>query len=128
MNLLFTIFVAFIAFSLTFSGVFSQVESQVTSPRMQMDSGTSANDVACKAGYVLMIRSGNGAAACVSPSTGSVLETRGWGTVESKPFAETDTSQEIELEENLPIEHDEEDEQEVFEVNIEDGVGAGDQP
>ena len=93
--------VAIVAFSFPYFGEFA--ESQVSSPRQQMDSGINASDVTCKSGYVLMIRSGNGAAACVSPSTGSILEDRGWGTVESEPFAETETSERVSIEINERI-------------------------
>ena len=62
--------VALVAFSLPFFGEFYNAESQVLSPRQQMDAGITASDVTCKSGYVLMIRSGNDAAACVSPASG----------------------------------------------------------
>ena len=129
MRVRFVVIITLLAFSLTFSGILSQVESQVSSPRQQMESGIDASDVICKSGYVLMIRTSNGAAACVSPSSGTTLESRGWGVVESEPFTGTESSnQEIELEENLPIEHSDNDEGEVIEVEIDDGVGTGDRP
>ena len=134
MRIRFAIIAVLLAFSLSFSGILSQAESLMSSPRQQMDSGTSASDVVCKSGYVLMIRSINGAAACVSPSSGTTLESRGWGTVMSSPFEDSEPSKvEIELKENLAIEtetsdSDDENDEEFIKVNIEDGIGAGDQP
>ena len=127
------ILVSLIVFSLTFPSLFSQSESQISSPRLQMDSGVNAIDVICKSGYVLMIRTTNGAAACVSPTSGTTLESRGWGIVASEPFEEMSSNQEVDLEENIPIESEQSDTDEdanddVIEVNIEDGVGAGDTP
>ena len=52
----------------------------IDSPRKQMAMGTAAEDVVCKAGYDLMLRS-SGTAACVKPSTAMKLENSGWGTI-----------------------------------------------
>ena len=127
------VLVSLVVFSLTFASLFSQSESLVSSPRLQMDSGVNANDVICKSGFVLMIRTTNGAAACVSPSSGTTLESRGWGIVASEPFEDMSSNQEVELEEKIPIESEQSDadddtSDDVIEVNIEDGVGAGDTP
>lgn len=58
----------------------STVNAEVLSPKKQMANGVSAEDVACKGGYTLMIRMG-GNAACVTPSTASKLSTAGWGEI-----------------------------------------------
>jgi haloalkane dehalogenase len=54
--------------------------ASIDSPRKQMAMGTAAEDVVCKAGYDLMLRS-SGTAACVKPSTAMKLENSGWGTI-----------------------------------------------
>src|SRR3989337_668534 len=51
------------------------------SPRQQMASGVAADDVVCKSGLVLMIRSTNGAATCVKSSTSMKLSDAGWGSI-----------------------------------------------
>lgn len=59
----------------------SVMGTTVMTPRQQMASGVDANDVVCNEGLVLIIRSTNGAAACVKPSSAQVLEERLWGTI-----------------------------------------------
>ncbi len=56
------------------------VSHEIPSPRKQMASGVSAEDVICKSGLVLMIRS-NGLAACVKSPTSMKLSEVGWGVV-----------------------------------------------
>jgi len=53
----------------------------IMSPRQQMASGVAADDVVCKSGLVLMIRSTNGAATCVKSSTSMKLSDAGWGSI-----------------------------------------------
>lgn len=53
------------------------VNAELLSPRQQMASGIDAVDVECKSGFVLMIRSTNGEAACVSSSTSLKLSNVG---------------------------------------------------
>jgi len=55
----------------------------VMSPRKQMANGVAAEDVICKAGLALMIRS-TGDAACVKPATAEKLAAAGWGTIEKQ--------------------------------------------
>jgi len=54
---------------------------EILSPRQQMASGVAADDVVCKLGLVLMIRSTNGAASCVKSSTSVKLSDVGWGSI-----------------------------------------------
>lgn len=49
-------------------------------PLKQVTANISPNDVQCKEGFQLML-SNNGKPACVSPTTASKLEIRGWGTI-----------------------------------------------
>jgi hypothetical protein len=49
------------------------------SPLKQYEAGVKAQDVKCKSGFELVIKSSNGAPACVKPSSASKLVTRGWG-------------------------------------------------
>ena len=49
------------------------------SPLKQLATGILPNDVACKSGLELLIKSSNGAPACVTPATASKLVLRGWG-------------------------------------------------
>jgi len=55
----------------------------VMSPRKQMANGVAAEDVVCKAGLALMIRS-TGDAACVKPATAEKLAAADWGTIEKQ--------------------------------------------
>ena len=67
---------------LIFSPSFSNVNAEdILSPRKQMASGVAADKVVCKPGTVLMIRSTNGAAACVKSSTSLKLTDSGWGSI-----------------------------------------------
>jgi len=50
---------------------------KIDSPRKQMADGIVAQEVICKSGFTLMIRS-SGDAACVTPSTAEKLTERGW--------------------------------------------------
>jgi len=47
-------------------------------PDQQMKSGTAAKNVTCNDGLDLLIKSSNGKAICVKPTTGSILIERGW--------------------------------------------------
>jgi len=51
--------------------------STISSPRKQMANGVVAQEVICKSGFTLMIRS-SGYAACVTPTTAEKLIERGW--------------------------------------------------
>jgi len=76
------IFVAIIVLGLFLSPSMLSVNAQdIMSPRQQMASGVSADDVVCKTGLVLMIRSTNGAATCVKSSTSMKLSDAGWGSI-----------------------------------------------
>jgi protein-disulfide isomerase len=61
--------------------VLSVNAQDISSPRQQMASGVAVNDVVCKSGLVLMVRTTNGSAACVTSSTSMKLSETGWGTV-----------------------------------------------
>ena len=75
-------FVAITVLSLLFSSALSNVNAEdIMSPRKQMASGIAADEVVCKSELVLMIRSTNGAAACVKESTSLKLSEAGWGSI-----------------------------------------------
>ncbi len=101
---------------------------EIMSPRKQMESGIDAEDVVCKSGLVLMIRSTNGAAACVKSSTSMKLSDAGWGDVIESTMEENH-DKEIILEEELSM-----GEQEQMDENsnrtiiqLEEGVSAGEE-
>src|SRR3989304_7225573 len=50
-------------------------------PRKQMASGVASEDVVCKPGLTLIIKSSNGNPACVRPSTAAKLSSAGWGAI-----------------------------------------------
>lgn len=75
-------FIAIIVLGLLSSPTLSNVNAEdILSPRKQMASGTAAENVVCKSGLVLMIRSTNGAAACVKSTTSVKLSDAGWGSI-----------------------------------------------
>lgn len=77
-----TAFVAIIVLGLFLSPSMLSLNAQdIMSPRQQMASGVAADDVVCKSGLVLMIRSTNGAATCVKSSTSMKLSDAGWGSI-----------------------------------------------
>src|SRR3990170_3125032 len=77
-----TTFVAIIVLGLfLFPSMLSVNAQDIMSPRQQMASGVAADDVVCKSGLVLMIRSTNGAATCVKSSTSMKLSDAGWGSI-----------------------------------------------
>lgn len=53
---------------------------ETQSPRMQMEEGVAATDVVCAEGLDLLIKTFDGSAACVMPSTAQTLIARGWGS------------------------------------------------
>ena len=55
----------------------------VMSPKKQMDTGIAPENVVCKSGLALMIKS-SGSAACVKPSTAEKLTAAGWGIIEKE--------------------------------------------
>jgi hypothetical protein len=103
----------------------------IMSPKKQMASGVAAEDVECKTGLVLMIRSTSGGAACVKSTTSMKLSDTGWGdiieTAMEEVMEEDGNDKEIILEEELSM-----DEQEEMEGNgnqtiieLEEGISAG---
>jgi hypothetical protein len=107
--------------------VLSANAAEVLSPRQQMASGIDAEDVKCKSGFVLMIRSTNGAAACVKSFTSLKLSNAGWGNVIKNTIEEP--TQNEENPSVKPVEQPESTEEtqgDVIEVKIKDGVGTGD--
>ncbi len=71
---------------------------EIMSPREQMESGIDAEDVVCKSGLVLMVRSTNGAAACVKSSTSMKLSGAGWGDVIEATMEEKQEEEQMEEE------------------------------
>ena len=77
-----TAFVAIIVLGFFVSPSLLSANAQdIMSPRQQMASGVAADDVVCKSGLVLMIRSTNGVATCVKSSTSMKLSDAGWGSI-----------------------------------------------
>ncbi|MCH8085849.1 MAG: hypothetical protein IIC15_05435 [Thaumarchaeota archaeon] len=50
-------------------------------PRQQMESGIEPQDVVCKEGLLLILRTSNGSAACVTESSSTKLLDMGWGSL-----------------------------------------------
>ena len=111
---------------------------EIMSPRKQMETGIDAEDVVCKSGLVLMIRSTNGAAACVKSSTSMKLSDAGWGDViettmeekqEEEQMEEENHDKEIVLEEELSMgeqeQMDENSNQTI--IKLEEKVSAGEE-
>ena len=57
-----------------------QTMMETKSPKKQMDDGVAPNDVVCKEGLELLIKTSDGSAACVKSSSIQVLIARGWGS------------------------------------------------
>lgn len=53
---------------------------EIKSPKKQMDDGVAPNDVVCKEGLDLLIKTSDGSAACVKSSSVETLIARGWGS------------------------------------------------
>lgn len=118
-----------IIFGLTLSPSLSSINAdiEIMSPRKQMESGIDAEDVMCKSGLVLMIRSTNGAAACVKQSTSMKLSKVGWGDVIETVMTEEGNDKEIILEEELSMGEQEqkEDNSNKTTIKLEEGISAG---
>lgn len=65
-----------------FSNAYAQQAGVLLSPLKQIQSGVMAQDVKCKANFVLIINSKNNLPACVKPTTELRLLERGWITPE----------------------------------------------
>jgi len=111
---------------------------EIMSPRKQMESGIDAEDVVCKSGLVLMIRSTNGAAACVKSSTSMKLSNAGWGDVietsmeeeqEDEQMEEENNDKEINLGEELSMREQEQmdENSNLTKRQLEEGVSAGEE-
>jgi hypothetical protein len=94
----------------------------ILSPRKQMANGVDAKDVKCKLGLILMIRSTNGYAACLTINSSAKLTATGWGSII-----------ESNMEAVLPVEQikntesaEDEREGKIITVNIKDGIGSND--
>lgn len=57
----------------------SVMEEKIKSPRKQMAEGVAATDVVCNEGLELILKSTDGSAACVKPSSAPRLIEIGWG-------------------------------------------------
>jgi len=69
---------------------------KIDSPRKQMANGVVAQEVICKSGFTLMIRS-SGDAACVTPSTAEKLIERGWTKILDDVSEKTINPRDIEV-------------------------------
>ena len=108
----------------------------ILSPKKQMAAGVAAEDVECKSGLVLMLRSG-GSAACVKPTTSVKLSDAGWGTVietamEDKMdevMEEDGQDKELVFEEELSMGEEEqmEDNGNKTTIELEEGISAGEE-
>ncbi len=90
--------------------VISFAES-IDSPRKQMESGITAEDVVCKSGFTLMIRI-SGDAACVTPTTAEKLTNAGWGAIEKEfsldsEIIETESTNEEDTGEDISVDLEE---------------------
>ena len=119
-----------IIFALIISPSFSSINADshdIMSPKKQMESGINAEDVECKTGLVLMIRSTNGAAACVKSTTSMKLSEAGWGDVIEAATDEEGNDKEIILEEELsmgePDQMEENDDKTIIELEEEISTG-----
>ena len=98
-----------------------------------MDSGVEPEDVVCKSGLVLMIRSTNGSVACVKASTSMNLSGAGWGevieTTMNDAMDEEGNDKEIILEEELSMgEQDQmEDNSNKTIIELEEAISAGEE-
>ena len=54
---------------------------EIQSPKQQLNDGIEVEDVLCKSGYSLMLKSSNDSVMCVKPSTAMKLEYRQWGQI-----------------------------------------------
>ncbi len=52
---------------------------KLMSPRAQIKSGIASNEISCKTGFELILKSSDGSPACVKESTAGKLIERGWG-------------------------------------------------
>jgi len=128
------IFVSLVIFGLIISPSLSGINAdnhEIMSPRKQMASGIDAEDVKCKSGLVLMIRSTSGTAACVKSTTSMKLSSAGWGdvfeTAMEEEMEEEGNDKEIILEEELSMGEQEEMEGNGNQtiIELEEGISAG---
>jgi len=97
-------------------------QNETMFPRKQMAAGVEAEDVKCKSGLVLMIRSTNGSAACVKSFTSTKLAEADWGIIIDLSIAVEPTLEPV----NQPESDEEKMEGNVIEVKIKDGIGSKD--
>ena len=135
------ILASLVIFGLIMSPSLSSINAdnhEIMSPRKQMESGIDAEDVVCKSGLVLMIRSTNGAAACLKSSTSMKLSDAGWGDViettmkekqEEEQMEEENHDKEIILEEELSMgeqEQMDENSNQII-IELEEEISAGEE-
>lgn len=103
--------------------------TDVLSPHKQMASGINAKNVECKSGFVLMVRSTNGSAACVKPTTSQKLSNVGWGSIIKPAMEEPEQNTEEPTVEptEQPVSADDT-KGDAIQVKIKDGVGATENP
>jgi len=109
------------------------MEEGMMSPRQQMASGVEADDVECREGLVLMIRSTNGAAACVKSATSMKLSDAGWGAiiaVDEEEMMEEGMMEEGMMEETMEedmMEETMEEENHEKQIELEEGLSMGEE-
>lgn len=108
------------------------VSHEIMPPKKQMDSGVEPHEVVCKTGLTLMIRTTNGAAACVKPTTSEKLSNAGWGTIEkeasmAEEHMDESHDKEIILEEELSMgEQEQRDDSNKTTVKLKEELSSGD--
>ena len=97
-------------------------QNEIMSPRKQIAAGVKAEDVKCKSGLVLMIRSTHGSAVCVQSQTSTKLAKTGWGVIIEMIMDVEPTVEPVKPQEPKKEKTDEK----VIEVELKDGVGSKD--
>jgi len=69
--------------------------TQVLSPLKQFKSGISIDEIQCKEGLELVIKSSNNSPACVQPHTVAILLMRGWSTQENQMILDLSVGQRV---------------------------------
>ena len=121
MNMSALIFLGFAI--ILFSSTLTNINAVDMSPRKQMNSGISAENVSCKIGMTLMIRTTTGAAACVFPNSSIILSETGWGIIIKSASENTGTQIPKNDQTNNEISTSD---PELIRIKINDGVGSKD--
>ena len=128
-NMEFRHIVTFTIFCLILTPFLSVVNAtELASPHKQMGFGVSAENVKCTSGFVLMVRSTNGLAACVKPSTSEILSNAGWGTIIQTIHGQISNEDPKEGTTSEQPKSPEEGYSNTIEIKIKDGIGTTENP